>query len=119
MHGVPADLDLSKFRAATLIQICIGENQIQFHFHPEGSISVEGHWELRDSTGVLVDESIDRNSERDALRAHVLLGKIVEGYSINAPDSFELQFDSGHSLAVFDDSKQYESFSIQPGVIYV
>ena len=119
MYGVPADLDLSKFKAATLIQICIGEHQIQFHFHPEGSISVEGRWELRDSTGALVDASTDTDAERDALRVHVILGKIVESYSISAPDSFALRFESGHSLAVFDDSKQYESFSIQPGDIYV
>jgi hypothetical protein len=114
MYGIPANLDLSKFRATTLSQICLGEYQIQFHFHPEGSIYVEGRWELRDLTGTLVDESTEMNAERDALRLHVILGKVVESYSISAPDSFALRFESGHSLTVFDSSKQYESFSIQP-----
>ena len=119
MYGVPADLDLSKFKDTTLIQICIGVTQIQFHFEPEGIIYVEGRWELRDSTGALVDESAANYAKRDAMRVQVILGKIVQSYSISAPDSFALRFESGHSLAVFDDSKQYESFSIHPGNIFV
>ena len=65
MYGVPLDLDLSKFKAATLIQIAIGEHQVQFHFHPEGSISVEGRWELRNASGALVDQSTKTNAERE------------------------------------------------------
>ena len=42
MYGVPADLDLSRFKDAELIQLCIGEGQVQFRFHPVGTISVEG-----------------------------------------------------------------------------
>jgi hypothetical protein len=30
-----------------------------------------------------------------------------------------LRFDNGYTLRVFDHSTQYESFSIQPGDIYV
>jgi hypothetical protein len=119
MYGVPVDLDLSKFKGATLIQLGIGEFQVQFHFHPEGNISVEGKWELRDSCGVLVDEAKDSNTERDVYRLHVIIGKSIELYSVKAPDSFSLRFESGHVLTIYDDSKQYESFSIQPGNIYV
>jgi hypothetical protein len=119
MYGVPADLDLSRFKGATLIQLGIGEFQVQFHFHPQGSVSAEGKWELRDSSGVLVDEATETNAERDSYHLHIILGKSVESYSVSAPDSFSLRFESGHTLTVFDDSKQYESFSIQPGNIYV
>lgn len=45
MHGAPADLDSSRFQGAALIQICLGEFQIQFHFHPKETISAEGKWE--------------------------------------------------------------------------
>jgi hypothetical protein len=118
MHGVPADLDLSRFKGATLTQLGIGEYQVQFHFHPEGSISVEGKWELRDSAGVLIDDGArDSITKREALHLHVILGKRVQTYSVSAPDSFSLRFESGHMLTVFDDSKAYESFSI--GDIYV
>jgi hypothetical protein len=119
MYGVPADLDLSRFKGATLIFLGVGEFQIQFRFHPKSSISAEGKWELRDSAGSLVDEAVEINAKRDAYRIHAILGKRVESYSVSAPNSFSLQFESGHTLTVFDDSKHYESFSIQPGDIFV
>jgi hypothetical protein len=118
MYGVPADLDLSIFQRALLIQVSIGEFQIQLHFQPTGCISVEGKWELTDSTGKLIDTA-KPNEERDGFRLHVLLGKTVEHSFVNAPRSFSLQFESGYMLTIFDDSREYESFSIQPGDIFV
>jgi hypothetical protein len=118
MYGVPADLDLSRFKEAVLIQLCIGEFQVQFHFHPIGTISVAGKWELRDAAGSLID-GMKPNAERDALYIHVLLGKSVDGFSLDAPRSFSLCFESGYVLTIFDDSGPYESFSIQPGDIFV
>jgi len=117
-------LDLARFLGAELIQICIGEFQFQFHFHPTGSISVEGKWELRDSAGLLIDgaelsKPNESYSRRETFYVHVLLGKSVKSHSVHPPNSFSLRFDSGHTLIIFDDSSQYESFSIQPGDIFV
>jgi hypothetical protein len=42
MYGVQADLDLRFLHGAQLTQVCLGQYQIQFHFSPVGSISVEG-----------------------------------------------------------------------------
>jgi len=118
MYGVPADLDLSRFTNAVLIQLCLGEYQVQFHFHPLGSISVEAKWELRDASGTVVDQ-MDRIARRDAIYAHRLLGKRITGASLDAPHSFSLRFESGDVLTIYDDSREYESFSIQPGDIFV
>jgi len=118
MYGVPADLALSRFEGAVLIQLCIGEFQLQFNFHPRASVSVEGKWELRDETGLLVD-GFERGAKGDALYAHRLLGKKVDGFSLDAPNSFSLRFETGHVLRIFDDSRKYESFSIQPGDVFV
>ena len=118
MHGVPANLDLSIFRRAVLTQVGIGEFQIQFHLHPAGLISVEGNWELLDSAGTIIDRA-KPNEGRDVFRLHVPLGKTVERSSVDAPRSFSLGFESGYMLTVFDDSREYESFSIQPGDIFV
>jgi hypothetical protein len=118
MDGVPADLALSGFTNAVLIQICLGEYQVQFHFHPVGSISVEAKWELRDTSGTVVD-GMDRKVRRDAIYAHRLLGKRITGASLDAPRSFSLRFESGDVLTIYDDSREYESFSIQPGDIFV
>jgi hypothetical protein len=118
MYGVPANLDLSRFVGATLIQICLGEYDLQFHFHPDGSISVLGHWELASGDGTVIDCATE-NADREIYRLHVLLGSTVVNTSIDPPRSLSMQFDEGYVLTVYDDSKQYESISIQPGDIYI
>jgi hypothetical protein len=47
-----------------------------------------------------------------------LLGEVVTGTEVSAPNWFALRFSGGDELRVFDSSSQYESFEIQPiGVI--
>jgi len=118
MYGVPADLNLSRFTGATLIQVALGEFQVQFRFRPEAEIAVEGLWELRDRSGRLVDHALPA-ADRDAYRVHQLLGRQVTGSQVDAPGSITLQFDSGHRLQIFDSSAEFESFTIQPGGIIV
>jgi hypothetical protein len=118
VYGVPQDLDLSRFVGATLIQVCLGEYQVQFRFAPTLEIGVEGHWELRDGAGLMVDRA-EPYTEREAYRVHRLLGQTVEGTDLDAPRSFALRFSGGEELRIFDNSDQYESFSIQPGNIFV
>jgi hypothetical protein len=126
VYGVPPDLDLNLFVGATLVQIALGEYQVQFRFQvgdgsprrPDPYLSVEGHWELADESGHIIDRA-EPNSDRDAYRLHRLLGKEVASTRVDPPRSFTLRFNSGLRLQVFDDSEEFESFSIQPGDIYV
>jgi hypothetical protein len=118
MHGVPTNLDLAFLHGATLIQVCLGQYQVQFRFHPAGSISVEGGWELLESAGTRIDGSHD-GPERPPYQLHRLLGRQVAASEVAAPKWFALRFDGGEVLRIFDDSEQYESFSIQPGNIFV
>ncbi len=118
MHGVPAELDLRFLHGAELIQVCLGQYQVQFHFHPAGLISVEGGWELLDPAGERIDGSAD-GPERPPYQLHRLLGRLVAASEIAPPGSFALRFEGGELLRIFDDSEQYESFAIQPGNIFV
>lgn len=118
MHGVPNNLDLSVFEGKELTLVGIGQFQVYFHFHPEGIVTVEGDWEIVDAEGSIIDRSTD-NAERSEYRVHRLLGQEMVGSEVDPPRSFSLKFANGLVLRVFDDSEQYESFSIQPGDIYV
>jgi len=118
VYGVPKDLDLSRFHGSSLVQIAIGEFQVQFHFEDDASIGVEGRWELFDAAGSLLDQAME-NSERDWYRVHGLLGHQVVGSEVEPPTSFTLVFDDGQRLKVYDDSGPYESFSIQPGDVFI
>jgi hypothetical protein len=115
VYGVPMDLDITYLHGASLIQVCLGEYQLQFHFHPKGSISVEGRWELRDAAGGLLDRLYD-GEKRPPYQLHRLLGQKVIGTEVSAPDWCAIKFEEGEVLRFFDDSKQFESFQID-GVI--
>ena len=107
------------FVGATLIQIALSEAQLQFNFDTQGhGISVEGGWEFVNEDGEVIDAA-KPNWDRTEYRIHVLLGRQVEGWAVHAPDWFELRFGSGLTPRVHDDSRDHESFSIQPGDIYV
>jgi hypothetical protein len=123
MYGVPKDLPLQRFVGDSICQIAIGLYGIHFNFNKAGSIMVEGgKWQLYDSVGTIVDESLDDGalpSTRQQYRVHVILESDVTKFEIDAPHSFSLVFLSGHRLTIYDDSPQYESFSIQPGDIFI
>jgi hypothetical protein len=122
MYGVPSNLPLQQFVGLELEQLALGLHQVQFRFHGSRSIHVEGRWQIFDSSGTIVDESIDEHelpSSRQQYKIHVILGSAVTGFRIDAPDSFSLVFSSGHTLTIYDDSPAYESFSIHPDGIYI
>ncbi len=129
MYGVPADLDLSDFLGATLVQICLGTTQIQFNFAdryplPIGqraplspSIHCEGEWILLDGKGTVLDQTKPL-ADRGEYRLHRLLGGRVVQVRVASPTSFELIFESGVTLRFLEDGRPYESFSLFPsGVI--
>ena len=119
MHGVPANLDLQQFQGDYLTQLCIGQYDLQFNFGAGSNITVEGHWELRDARGILLDQAIKPPALRECYKVHVLLLATVTSFLVDPPRSFTLLFDNGMKLTVFDSSEQYESFSIQPGNIFI
>jgi hypothetical protein len=120
LHGVPANLDLAPFLGASLQRIDLGKWIIHFQFdiHPVGVIGVEGEWELLDSQGAVIDHQ-QEPADRESYRLHHLLLHDVVSAHVQAPEWFSLTFDNGMVLKVYDASRQYESFSIRPGNVYI
>jgi hypothetical protein len=111
MYGVPHNLPMNAFVGNEFNQICLGRFQIQFHASGVGSISVEGRWELRDGTGAMVDAQ-EEHSNRQNFRLHHIIDVPIVRYSLDPPRSFSLFFENGWALTIFDDTPQYESFSV-------
>ena len=108
----PADIThLSHLQHSKVIQIGVGEYDLQFQFHPSGNISVEGRCEMLDNAAQVID--VWENGTRSAVfRFLELLGQTVIEVTIDSPKSFKLLFSNGQSLRVVDNSEQYESFSV-------
>jgi len=83
MYGVPPDLPIQPFVGRELNQICLGRFQIHLNCSGTGSIRVEGYWELRDSTGVLVDAARD-HADRDSYRLHRIIDVPITRFSVDA-----------------------------------
>ena len=111
MYGVPENLKLERLVGQEFNFIGLGRFQIQFHISSVVAIHVEGRWELRDASGALVDFE-QEHAHRDAYRVHQIIDIPITRFTLNAPHSFTLFFESGHSLTIFDESEQYESFSL-------
>jgi hypothetical protein len=122
MYGVPENLDLRPFQGDYLELVSIGPYMLHFGFGKGGRISVSGNWQLKDGAGKVLDQAIEETGQpwkRDCYRVHALLMATVTRSEVDPPRSFTLFFDNGMSMTVFDDSEQYESFSIEPGDILV
>lgn len=107
---------VQRFVGDSIFQIEGGFRDIHFHFNKAVSIDVDGgKWQIHDSSGTVVDESIDvLPSAPQHNRVHVILDRVVTRCDLDAPRSFALTFSSGHRLTIHADSEPYESFSIQP-----
>src|SRR5262245_59063042 len=116
MYGIPSHLDLSAFVGATAYMVCMSHAQLQINFEPHGHLNIEGRWELLDGSGQLVGGRAREDANRPS-GAELLIGRKVIASAVLAPEWFELHFDGGTLLRVYDDSEQNESFSIQPGDI--
>jgi len=91
--------------------------QVQVHFEPAASLTMEGDWELTDAGGQVIDKSSDTVRERP-YHLHLLLQRGVVAAEVSAPLSFALRFTGGLVLRVFVSGHGYESFSIEPGNIF-
>ena len=91
---------------------------MQFHFEPPASLTVEGDWELVDGEGQVIDCSSETVQERP-FHLQLLLQRVVIAAQICAPLSCALRLTGGLVLRVFVSGHGTESFSIQPGNIFV
>ncbi len=118
MYGVPEDLDLGAMLGTRLDSVTFGEYTLSLRFDSGHAFSIQGRIDVRDRDGAVLE-----SGKPDKLRANTqlpaLVGAMVDHVSILAPRSLELRMSTGHVIALFDDSRQYESFLIEPDGIVV
>lgn len=118
MYGVSPDLDLRFLHGARLIQIGLGEHQLQFEFHPTATVTVEGKWTHYDAVHLVLNDHTDL-AHRRPIQLHRLLGQCLVNVQLSVPDSLTLNFDSGDALELLDSNRDVESIQIEPAGIVI
>lgn len=97
-----------------IIQVAVGQHEVNLSFHPVGNIMVAGPWELLDPTGSVIDRSME-HATRKELRLHFLIGPIVTGVTVQSAKSMSMIFANGYTLRLADDDPRYEAVVMTPG----
>jgi len=112
MNGLPSGIDLSFFHKKTLLQVCIGANDLILNFDEFVKITITSHIGWTESWGTHDTYESFRNSASVIVN---LLGKKITSVTGDDKGTLSLTFDGGGCLSVYDDSKQYESYVIKNG----
>ena len=121
MHGVGKFLPgLSDFVGLTLAAVDDLDNIVYFRFSPiargEREIGVESEWVVRDADGALV---VRGHPRPNTSMTEPPLGSVVVFAGTQPPKAIVLRFESGHTIEIFDNSEQYESFCIPHAGVYI
>jgi hypothetical protein len=112
MYGLPPDLDLNFLSGKSLLQICVGVHDLILNFDRSVSITVTS------SIGCAIAGGPHRKFEdfrQAAAVAVVLLYQTVTSAKGDADGTLSMEFHDGGHLDIYDDSKEYESYTIRHG----
>lgn len=110
MHGFRDSSDFAFLRSLEVEQVCLGQYQTQIHFYPQGRISIEGQY----VHGITSEgrEIVQLRSSCGPNELYRLLGQSVTDVVVLCDTTLRLSFSNGDTLALIDDTDQYESFII-------
>jgi hypothetical protein len=112
MYGLPKDVNLAFFNGKTLLQACFGLHDLILNFDGDVSLTVTS------SVGCMaLDESIRQYDDFRQIAPVVvaLLNQTILSAEGDEAGTLTLKFDGGEMLAIYDDSKEYESYTIKNG----
>jgi hypothetical protein len=101
MNGIRSDLDVSFLTGQQLIQVCIGEYQVQLHFVDPYEFSIEGEVTINGRRG--------KAPQLAALFCDLVGGTITRA-EVAAPGDLRLMLGE-NNLTLHDSEECYESYS--------
>jgi hypothetical protein len=107
MYGLPRDFDGSVLVGRTLEMVCFSQYQVYLHFDAETTITIEGAFSYK------TDHPVDVPVQQSNLME--LIGASVSAARGDENGTLCLVFDNGATLEVYDDTKQYECYTISYG----
>ena len=113
MYGLPDDFTLPSFSGARLVQVAIGQHQVQLNFDGTNrSVSIESRYAIAEP-GRARQEFTDMPAGAAQLAA--LVGAYLDDVSGASDGTLMLSFATGAQVVIFDDDARYESYQIHDG----
>ncbi len=112
MHGLSRNVNLAFFNGKTLLQACFGVHDLILNFDGDVSLTVTS------SVGCMaLDGRIQQydNFRQVAPVVLAMLNQTILSAEGDEAGTLMLRFHGGGMLAVYDDSKEYESYTIKNG----
>lgn len=113
MYGLPKDIDLSFLVGKTIIQVCVGFNELILNLD-EGQISIC----IQSVCAYHSEDGPTLEIEAYPVSASTicgLLGKPIIQAQSEENGTLTLKFLGGSVFTIYDDDKQYESYQIKHG----
>jgi hypothetical protein len=112
MYGLRNTEDLSFLIDACVSQIVVSLSALRIDFDQPVRLTIFSAFAVS-----IADSPLTRfdGSARDSLALFPLISDVVTAASATTSGGLQVNFKSGAVLEVFDDSKQYESFTISNG----
>jgi hypothetical protein len=119
MYGLPPDIDFSFFNGKMLFSVCISTHTLGLHFDAniprdlgnEINVSVMSTIRCIDSKGNIHDYPED--FRKAAMDVASLIEQTIIDAKGDSNGTLTLKFSAGGILSIYDDSKQYESYTIE------
>lgn len=109
MYGLAQDTDLSFFDGATLVQVCIGENEVILNFHPAISVMIASNVVVLDADG---GAQTLESAKEIGLNATSFLGIDVTEAVVKEAGTTALKWSRGEVLEIRDTWDNFESYTI-------
>lgn len=112
MYGLPADTDLSFFLGASLLQVCVGENEVIANLYSDISVMIASTVRVTrdDGKAEIFD---DARAIGPALLP--LLGREIQQATGTPDGTLRLTWDDGTTVEILDSYKEFESYTVRNG----
>jgi hypothetical protein len=112
MYGLPADTDVSFLVGASLLQVCVGENEVIANLHSDMSLMIASTVRVSNRGGA-IEAFADAKSLGAALLP--LLGCVIREADGTSDGTLRLVWDDGTIVEIVDSWKEFESYTVRNG----
>lgn len=112
MYGLKITENLSFLLNACVSQIVVSQSALKIDFDQQTRLTIFSTFAMKIADQAMMQFN---GSTEDAAALFPLIGDVITTAKATTSGGLHLNFKSGALLEVFDDSKQYESFTISNG----